>query len=120
MEIFLRVGDKDYRIKAVTVPKFDLSISAPKLDNVVETFKSKGYTLADKHLGDDLIADIEFMLGSNYAGVLPVISKHFKANEDSIPSCYLDTPLGVMLQGSASYILKHAQGLDDLPLDDSA
>ena len=120
VEVFLQVEDKNYRIKAVTVPKFDLAISAPKLGNVVETFKSKGYILADKHLGHDLIADIEFMLGSNYGGVLPVISRHFTDDEDSVPSCYLDTPLGVMLQGRAGLILKHAKGLDDLIFGDES
>lgn len=112
VEVAIIIGDKEYMIKAVTVPEFDLSIYAPCLGKVIKEFNAKGYKLADKNLSNNLISDIEFMLGSNFAGVLPVTSKLFTDGVDPIPSCYLDSPVGIMLQGSATCILKHTVGLE--------
>ena len=111
VEVLFLVGDKEFSIKAVTVPEFYFMICAPNLDKVVELFKARGYSLADKGLSKGQISDIEFMLGSNCAGILPVTSKLFSYDEGAIPSCYLDSPLGVMLQGSASLLILHGQGL---------
>ena len=114
VEVSVLIGDKKYLINAVTVPEFELSITAPNLDKVVHGFRVKGYRLADRYLANGIISDFEFMLGSNFAGILPVTTTIFKYNDQGVPSCYFDTPLGVMLQGSVGLILKNLDGLEDL------
>ena len=105
--------DKEYKIKAVTVPSFQLSVNIPSLDKVVKTFQDKGYTLADKDLTGTEIGDIDFLLGSNNIAILPVISRVFGVNSGIVPPSWLDSTLGVMLQGSASRIIEYADCLDD-------
>ena len=53
--------DKEYKIKAVTVPSFQLSVNIPTLDKVVKTFQDKGYTMADKDLNGPDIGDRVFI-----------------------------------------------------------
>ena len=101
-------------MEAITVPKFDFCIKAPGLERVVSLLRGKGYTLADDSLSGSRIADIQFLLGSNYAGILPVSSKPFGNKETSVPSCLLDSPVGVMLQGRASLIIENSANLPNL------
>ena len=111
--------DKEYKIKAVTVPSFHLSVKIPALDKVVETFLDKGYTMADKNLTGTEIGDIEFLLGSNNIGVLPVTSKILRVGNAIVPISWLDSTLGVMLQGSASRFVDCADCINDANPDNT-
>ena len=104
VEVFLSVGDVVHGINAITVPGFEWDIFAPDLSKAVDMLYDMGYILADRHLYDDGIIHIKFMMGSNYAGVLPVRTKLHTADMTSVPSSFLETPLGVKLQGSVGRI----------------
>ena len=110
----ISVGGHDYKINAVTVPEFDLTVNVPNLDKVISVFKNKGYTLADKTLSGSQIAGVGFLLGSNYAGILPVSSKTFSISDDLIPSSFFVSSLGVMLQGSADLMLENSAELENV------
>ena len=61
----------------------------------------------------------EFLLGSNNIGILPATSKVFDVDAGMVPPSWLDSPLGVMLQGSASRITEYAHCLADTNPDNS-
>ena len=85
-------------------------------------FRDKGYSFADNDLSmgnSENLSDIKFILGSRDAGVLPIQTKTFGSASGVSPSSYLMTPIGVMLQGSVSEILKSASELPHFTSDSS-
>lgn len=97
------IGDKKVTISATCVPSIDISLNLPDLDPIIQTFKSKGYELADSQLGSDSGAlTARLLLGSDNAGLFSIQSHSFGGENDRLGSVFLQTPLGVMLQGSVS------------------
>ena len=43
-------GKTEYEISALCLPKIDISLDLPRLQNVVQGFIDKGYVLADEEL----------------------------------------------------------------------
>ena len=53
VEFEIKVGEIYSKIRALCLPSIDISLSLPKLPNIVEIFKSKGYVIADKFIGEN-------------------------------------------------------------------
>jgi len=106
VELNLGVGDKTYKIKAICVPNMPINIELPKLGLIVTKFKEKGFELADKLLNEksNRISNISFIMGTDASYVIPEKTIVFGIEE---PSCYLDTPIGIMLVGSSKNLLNN-------------
>ena len=115
VEAEISIDDKSYIINAVSMQQFDLSVFAPGLDKVVKIFKDKGYRFADRYLSqkcNNNLSGIKFILGSSNAGILPITTITYGTVPGVIPS-YFMTPIGIMLQGSVSVLMKSANELPD-------
>ena len=77
---------------------------------IVQRFVDKGYVLADKCVLDNLdkIGDIGLILGTNSSHCVMVNSVKFGTD-----LTYMNTPLGVLLEGNVNRILNN---LDNLPV----
>ena len=97
------IKDKKVSITATCVPSIDITLNLPNIDPIINSFKSKGYELADSQLGSDSSAlTARLLLGSDNAGLLSIQSQSFGGGNDRLGSVFLQTPLGVMLQGSVA------------------
>ena len=67
-------------------------------------FVNKGYVLADRHLlsDKDELTNVRLILGRDFDRLLPVTTKIFG---DPSPSCYLETPCGVILTSNVDRLL---------------
>ena len=70
-------------------------------------FKDKGWDLADNHLRGSIASDFKFLLGSDNGHVLPTKSVTFGSSDHGVPSCVLESSLGMLLQGSAKQLIKN-------------
>ena len=100
VEIPVRFTNKPVTIKAVVVPNINIDIELPKLGPVIAKLKECGFVLADNYLTNfcKKLNNIEIVIGSESSSILPVATKVI-GNPDS-SSAILDTPYGVMLEGS--------------------
>lgn len=100
-------------IAAVCVPEIRTNLNLPQLDLIVQAFKAKGYTLADKLLKNSTsISNLNFVLGTLDSQILPQSDKVFGQFPQSM---YSVTPIGILLSGCTDRLMKN---LDDLPLAD--
>ena len=92
-------------IIAIVVPSIDISLELSGLDRVVGEFSGRGLPLADKDLGGSHLSGGRLLLGSEHAWVLPVKTVPFGH------SSYLDSPIGIMLEGDLRKMIKDFQHL---------
>ena len=113
VELCLSVGLVSHVIRAVCIPVIKTQLKIPNLGRIVEGFKNKGYSLADQCLVNHLdeISDIKLLLGSDNDYVLPTSTVVFGP---STPSTFLDSPLGVLLNGDSRILLGNLDHLPDL------
>jgi hypothetical protein len=98
--VSVEINGRIYEIEAVCVPEIRIKLSIKNLDKVINQFTNKGYTLADKllHPSTNTIENISMVLGADADHVLGMTYNSFGKREPK--SCYIDTPLGVMLTGN--------------------
>ena len=74
VEVPLIIGNANVILNAVCVPDINIELKIEGLDKLVTKFVSEGFSLADKSLLDynenEIIGDIELILGANYAYLL--------------------------------------------------
>ena len=93
---------------AMVVPSIRVDLELPKLGNIVLSFESKGYDLADTFLNNDsdAIRNLDVLLGADALHVFPCREVCFGKDNSSF---YGDTPIGVMLMGNIDSLV------NDLP-----
>ena len=110
VEFEIKVGEIYSKIRALCLPSIDISLSLPKLPNIVEIFKSKGYVIADKFIGEnEILSDIKIIIGSKSAHVIPETEITFGLNNESI---YSNTHAGILLKGEVNSLLRDLHYLD--------
>jgi len=111
IKIDIVLGGKIYKINAICVPQIPIKILLPDLGKVVSKFKKLGFKLANENFNEDSneISDIEFILGTDSSYCIPASTVIFGR---PTPSCYLNTPLGVMLTGNVQHLLKNIKYLE--------
>ena len=110
VEFELKVGENISKIKALCLPSIDIRLSLPNLPNIVEIFKSKGYVLADRFIGNnEILSDIEIIIGSKSGHVIPETEITFGLNNESV---YSNTHAGVLLKGEVNSLLQDLHYLD--------
>ena len=95
-------------ILAMVVPSIRVDLKLPKLGNIVLSFESKGYHLADTFLNNDsdAIRNLDLLLGADALHVFPCREVCFGKDNSSV---YGDTPIGIMLMGNIDSLV------NDLP-----
>ena len=111
VEISIQVGSTTHRIPAVTIPDFAMKLQITDAKEIAKLFQDKGLSLADRNLIHGNQNDINLLLGSDNAGILPVSSVVVKAGNDETLLSYLNSPLGVMLQGNAAKFLENPDSI---------
>ena len=108
VEIELMVKNKIYPIPAFCNPEISIKLNLKILGSIVNHFKSKGFELADEDLSelDDTISNIDLILGTKSSFLLPSTDVPFGRDNMSM---YINTPLGVLLQGDVDKLV------EDLP-----
>ena len=107
----LRVGNQNMNIEALCMPEIRTNLNIEGLGKVVDSFLSKGYSLADKYLQEgecEEVGNIGIILGEDGDYVLNTIGRTFG---QGIMSTYFDTCLGVILRGNVDRILSNIQYL---------
>ena len=110
VELQLKFGEDCQVIEAICLPKININLHLPGLSVIIQRFVDKGYVLADKCLLDNLdkIGDIGLILSTNSSHCVMVNSVKFGTD-----STYMNTPLGVILEGNVNRMLNN---LDNLPV----
>lgn len=97
VELSLRLGNETRVIRALSLPEIKIELKLPGLRNIAQSFKNKGYVLADPALlNEDKISRIDLILGSGSANCFRDRSILFGSNS----SVFSVTPFGVLLMGS--------------------
>ena len=98
VQLDLYLGNKLRTITAICVPEIRTELQLNGLREIINSFISKGYVLADESLRfcQDRISDIKFILGTNDADVLVEQQITFGY---PVPSLYSVTDAGVLLYG---------------------
>jgi hypothetical protein len=123
VKVPLTIDNQLFEIDAVCIPEIRINLEISRLKDVVESFLQKGYLLADKFLHNcqsGMIGNVDLILGTDSDHVLDMTYKKF--GDCSIKSCYIETPIGVILTGNVSRMLDNVAGLpllDDFKLPDT-
>ena len=110
VEFRILVGKKSYLIKALCVPRINIKLQLHDVHKLASEFESKKYVLADKFLKDRFLG-ARFLLGSDYASILPTRTCLF-GSEEKGKACFLQSPLGIMFLGSLSNLLQSVEHLE--------
>ena len=102
----LSINNNWFTIEAIVVPKIDIYFKASPLVSIVQTFKGKGYALADTRLvnGNSSVDNIDIVMGPDATRLLNPQTVAFGGESGS--SVYLSTTLGVMLMGESENLLR--------------
>ena len=101
-------------IECVVLPEINITLKISNLNDIVNTFLFKGYTLADRGLaGSDIIGNFGMVIGVEAESFLNAKTVLF--GDKSNNSCFLDSSLGVLLMGDAKCM---SDNLELLPHSD--
>ena len=96
-EVPVQIGMHTYSVPCIVVPTINVSITLNGLKSVADSYRSKGYILADTMIDKrDKICNLDFILGTKSAYILKSNEICFGVNQDSI---YAETELGIMIMG---------------------
>ena len=105
VKVPLNINGTVHEIIATELAGINISLHIPDLEEVVGGFSNRGFVLADKHLRSSPIADGRLLLGSAHSHLIPIATKTFGT------ASYLESPLGVMLEGDAQNIIDNLPNL---------
>lgn len=110
VEAKISFGNEERIVRALCIPSIDISLHIPGLNVIVDDFVRKGYNLADEQLVNcnDKIDNIGFILGTKSGYCVPETEVIF--GEEGL-SLYSQTPLGVILKGDASQLVRDLSSL---------
>ena len=111
VEVPITLGKQTYKIVALVVPSIDINFKLPLLGQVVFAMQSRNLSLADKFLtvDSDHVGEIHLLLGTD--------AFHCLLGKDVIigtnhPSVYIDSSIGIMLQGNIERLLFNIKNMD--------
>ena len=113
VELNLDCGDQVRTLNAICVPEIKISLDIPNLSDIVKSFVSRGYKLADENLSSSTnkINNIGFVLGAKSAYCLRATEVTFGLDQSSV---YAETNLGIVLLGDGPSIINNAMYLPNL------
>ena len=117
VKVSFTIGDQNYEVEALCIPNIHMILKLPGLEAIVREFIRKGYQLADKCFNDDVIRDIDFILGSVSAYCLKESHISFGSAGKNEPSVYSNTAAGVMLMGNVKMMLLNLDYLPHSPIN---
>ena len=117
VEVPLTLGKNEYVIEAICVPNLEVDMKLPELGNVASHLFELNYELADKFIDEKstFISNVKLILGSESSYILPVKTKLLKNDSKS---SLLDTPCGIMMEGSLTNLLSDLKDLCVRPAED--
>lgn len=103
VKVPLTLEDSGHHLTALVLPSISTKLDLPRLGEVVEIFKRRGYKLADKDLSykSQIVDNFDFILGTKSTFCLPDTDVLF--GEESVFSV---SPVGVLLKGEIDQIIK--------------
>ena len=98
VKVNLKINETLHAVRGIIVPDIHTKLSVPNLPSIVKTFKEKNYPFADKLINENTttIDNINIIWGVDNLALLPENTVVFGNSE---PSCFVNTPIGVMLCG---------------------
>ena len=103
----LSLPDGTVFIDAVVIPKINVKLTNDSLEEIVNDFSSKGYTMADKNIPSGN-KDIDLILGVEFEPMLPLTQCIYGSN---VKSSYYNSSLGVILSGSVRTMITNMKYL---------
>ena len=111
VKINLKVGSNVFTHTAICVDGIRTKFSVEGVGQIVESFESSGFKMADVNLTktcSGIVENIDLILGTDADHILSMTYTTFgdpaKIND---LSCYIDTPIGVVLSGNRDKMLKN-------------
>ena len=113
VELDLDCGDQVRTLNAICIPEIKISLDISNLSDIVKSFVSRGYKLADENLSSSTnkIDNIGFLLGAKSAYCLRATEVTFGLDQSSV---YAETNLGIVLLGDGPSIINNAMYLPNL------
>lgn len=107
IELSIPLNGEIRNFQAIVVKNIKSKIKSPLFKDIVRKFAEANIALADKHLNSNC-ADIDILLGVDFAHILPVQSVSFGAEHKSL---LYNTCNGVMLAGNLVHLMENLQSL---------
>ena len=88
VEVPVSLGGKTHKIPAICTPEINISLNLKGLKHAAETFRERGYRLADSMINSDKIDNLKFILGTKSSYILKCTEKSFGVKNDSFASSH--------------------------------
>ena len=111
VSVSMMLGQNMDTIPAICVDTISTTFRVTDFETIVDSFKNKGYDLADKKLikSSDTVSNMGMILGSESSYILP--SKDVLFGNEESPSVYIETPIGIMFSGSFDLMVENCKYL---------
>lgn len=115
VSLSLKLKNSIHNLRAIVVPQINTEFKIPKLPEILKTFESRNYALADEKLtlSGDKVDNIQFILGSSDAHVLREVQREFGS---PVPSVFSETEQGVLLYGDSERLHGNLDYLEPIRL----
>ena len=115
VDLKLKVGSQIFNHQAICVNSVRTKFSVDGLGPIIESFKSKGYKLADDNFSETtagIVNNIDVILGTDGDHMLPLSYELYgdPVERDQM-SCFISTPIGVILTGDVGRMRQNSEFL---------
>ena len=109
----LIIAGKTVDIEAICIEKITTKFNTGNIEQIVDSFKTKGYEFADIDLEKNtgIVKDIDIVLGTEYEHLLPTNDIVFGEGELQDCSYFKMSKIGVLLSGSVSKLIPNLEAL---------
>ena len=113
VEADLNLDGVKVSLHALCLPQININLHLPELEYVANTFKQKGYILADPDLigSGNQLGNVDFILGSKSSFCIPEREILFGSNP---PSVYSESSIGILLKGDMNDLCRNLAFLPEV------